>query len=162
MRLVSCVCILIAAASCLRGRAVESQKSSEAGKQTASSNTAVKADSADVLTVFLTGNELGALKPCGCSGGQLGGLERRPAVLNTAPAAKRVIVDTGSFTKTDGEQDQIKFQILIDALDMLGYDLVNLTEQDIEMAKTLALLERRDSGSESEKARADNKGLASG
>ncbi|MEA3227392.1 MAG: hypothetical protein U9Q07_15685, partial [Planctomycetota bacterium] len=30
---------------------------------------------ADKLSVFFTGDTLGKLKPCGCSGGQLGGLE---------------------------------------------------------------------------------------
>jgi hypothetical protein len=52
-----------------------------------------------------------------------------------------MVVATGSLIETDGEQDQIKFQILVDAFEMLGYDLVNLTEQDVEMVKTLALLE---------------------
>jgi len=95
----------------------------------------------DVLTVFLTGNELGALKPCGCSGGQLGGLDRRPAVFNSVPRQRRLIVDTGWFVEGDSEQDLIKFQIIIQALSRLDYDLVNLAEKDIEIAQNLGLLD---------------------
>jgi hypothetical protein len=95
----------------------------------------------DVLTVFLTGNELGALKPCGCSGGQLGGFDRRWAVLNSVPASKRLIVDTGSLVEGDTEQNIIKFNIIIKAFDLLNYDLVNLTEKDIEIAQDLGLLD---------------------
>jgi nitrate/TMAO reductase-like tetraheme cytochrome c subunit len=103
------------------------------------------APKADVLTVLLTGNELGALKPCGCSGGQLGGLDRRAAIFNSVPASKRLIIDTGSFVKTAGEQDIIKFNIIIQAYNLLGYDLVNLTEEDIETGATLGLLNGIDS-----------------
>ena len=95
---------------------------------------------ADVLTVFLTGNELGALKPCGCSGGQLGGLERRPSVFNTARKQKRLIIDTGDLVQTDGEQDLLKFNIIFEAFRLLGYDLVNLTRKDLETAQNLGLL----------------------
>ncbi|NIR67402.1 MAG: hypothetical protein GWN67_15445 [Phycisphaerae bacterium] len=94
-----------------------------------------------MVTVFLTGNELGVLKPCGCSGGQLGGLERRPAVFNSVPVNRRMIVDTGSFVKSDGEQDLIKFDILAQAFNLLGYDAVNLTEEDVKIADSLGLIE---------------------
>jgi len=97
-------------------------------------------DKTDELTIFLTGNELGALKPCGCSGGQLGGLERRWAVLNSAPKQKRLIVDTGSFVKSDSEQDLIKFNIITEAFRLLDYDVVNLSEKDIEICNNLGLL----------------------
>jgi len=95
----------------------------------------------DSLTVFLTGNELGALKPCGCSGGQLGGFDRRPAVLNTVPGQKRLIINTGSFVESDSEQNLIKYHIIIQALQFLDYDLVSLSEKDIEIGSNLGLLE---------------------
>jgi len=95
-----------------------------------------------VLTVFLTGNELGALQPCGCSGGQLGGFDRRSAVLNSVPAQGRLIVDTGSFVEGDSEQDLIKFfDVIVPAFDLLDYDLVILTEKDVEIVQSLGLLE---------------------
>ena len=95
----------------------------------------------DVLTVFLTGNELGALKPCGCSGGQLGGFDRRPAVFNSVPRQRRLIVDTGWFVEGNSEQDLIKFDIIIQAFSRLDYDLVNLAEKDIEIVENLGLLD---------------------
>ncbi len=92
------------------------------------------------LTVFFTGNELGELKPCGCSGGQLGGLSRRAVVFNRVSKHKRLIVDTGSLVKSQSEQDLIKFNIIIEAFRQLDYDLVNLSEKDIEIAQNLGLL----------------------
>jgi hypothetical protein len=95
----------------------------------------------DTLTVFFTGNVLGALKPCGCSGGQLGGFDRRPAILNAVPRQRKLIVDTGSFVKSDGEQDLIKYNIIMQALGLLDYDLVCLSEKDIEIGTNLGLLD---------------------
>jgi hypothetical protein len=99
------------------------------------------AQKADVITIFITGNELGVLKPCGCSGGQLGGLDRRPVILNSVPAKRRLIVDTGLLVESDGEQDIIKFNTIIQSFSLLGYDLVNLAEEDIAIAQNLGLLE---------------------
>jgi len=95
---------------------------------------------ADGFVVFLTGSELGALKPCGCSGGQLGGFDRRWAVLNSVPRQRKLIVDTGSLVESDSQQDLIKFSIIIQALGLLDYDLVNLTEKDLQIAQNLGLL----------------------
>lgn len=96
---------------------------------------------AEALTVFFTGNTLGALKPCGCSGGQLGGLERRRAILDTVPRQERLVVDTGSFVKSDGEQDLIKYNIIVQALQQLDYDAVVLSDKDIEIGMGLGQLD---------------------
>ncbi len=98
-------------------------------------------DPDEIGTVFFTGNGLGELKPCGCSGGQLGGLDRRAAVFNRVPRDKRLIVDTGSLVKSDSEQDLIKFNIMLQALKLLDYDLVSLSEKDIETGKNVGLLD---------------------
>jgi hypothetical protein len=90
---------------------------------------------AEALTVFFTGNVLGELKPCGCSGGQLGGLSRRAIIFDSVPKDKRLIVDTGSFVESQGEQDLIKYTIILQALKELDYDLVSLSEEDIETGK---------------------------
>lgn len=95
----------------------------------------------DTLTVFITGNTLGELKPCGCSGGQLGGFDRRPAVFNSVPAEQRLIMDTGSLVRSDAQQDLIKFNISIQALSILNYNVVNLTEKDVEISRNLGLLD---------------------
>jgi hypothetical protein len=94
----------------------------------------------ETLTVFFTGSTLGALKPCGCSGGQLGGLERRRAIFDTVPRQRRLLVDTGSFVKGEGEQDLIKYNIIAQALQLLNYDLAALSEKDIEIGGNLNLL----------------------
>ncbi len=98
-------------------------------------------DKSDELTIFFTGNELGALKPCGCFGGQLGGLDRRSVVFDTAPATKRLIIDIGSLVEADSEQNLIKFNIILQAFGLLEYNLVNLTEKDVEIAANMGLLD---------------------
>jgi hypothetical protein len=93
------------------------------------------------ITIFLTGNVLGTLKPCGCAAGQLGGFEKRPAILNKVPYDKKLLIDTGNILGDETEQDIIKFDIIIRAMAMLEYDLVNLTKDDIRIAEELGLLE---------------------
>lgn len=124
-RLVTCICVLTISVSCILAMSTASVKSG---------------CKPDVLVVFITGNELGALKPCGCSGGQLGGLDRRAAVFDSVPPSKRLIIDTGSLVETDSEQNLFKFHTIIEAFRLLDYDLVNLTERDIEIAQNLGLL----------------------
>jgi hypothetical protein len=96
------------------------------------------------LVLFFTGSELGALKPCGCSGGQLGGLSKRAAIFNAVPAQSRLILDSGDLVADDGEQDLIKFGVLFEAYQLLGYDVVHLTERDVEIGRSLGLLRGRD------------------
>lgn len=103
-----------------------------------------RAGNADEVSIFFTGSELGALKPCGCSGGQLGGLSKRTVVFNRAPAGRRLIVDTGTLVAGAGEQDLIKFRILFEAFRLLDYDLVHLTDEDVEIAGMLGLSAPRD------------------
>ncbi|MHC4069508.1 MAG: multiheme c-type cytochrome [Planctomycetota bacterium] len=96
-------------------------------------------DTNDSITIFITGNELGAMKPCGCSGGQLGGLDRRTAVFDSVAQTNRLIIDTGSLVETDSPQDLIKFNIIVQALGLLDYDLTSLSEKDSEIAKSLGM-----------------------
>ncbi len=93
------------------------------------------------LAVFFTGNELGSLRPCGCSGGQLGGIEKRAAIFNRVPASRRLIVATGGLVQNEREQDLMKFRILFEAFQLLSYDVANLTHQDYKMAGRLGVLE---------------------
>jgi hypothetical protein len=95
----------------------------------------------ELVTIFFTGNELGSMQPCGCSGGQLGGLDRRYAVLNAVGPQNRLIIDTGLLVSASTEQNLIKFNIIVQAFAQLGYDVVNLTEQDILIARQAGLLD---------------------
>jgi len=137
MRLATSICALTVGAACVLGSC--SAIFFQNGVPLAMSGKS--AHKTGVLTVFLTGNELGELQPCGCSGGQLGGLGRRSTVLNSVPASKRLIIDTGSFVEGDSEQDLIKFNIIIQAFNLLDYDLVNLNKKDAEIAEGLGLLD---------------------
>ena len=94
----------------------------------------------DVLTVFITGNELGTMKPCGCSGGQLGGFNRRGAVFKAVPKEARLVLDAGRLVRGEGEQDSIKFNVIMRALGLLGYDMANFTRKDVEVAQNLGLI----------------------
>lgn len=93
------------------------------------------------LTVFFSGNILGNLKPCGCTSGQLGGIERRGALFNKTDKNKRVIIDTGNLLAGKSEQDIIKLDIMFQAMEILEYDLVNLTKNELAIARDLAMLD---------------------
>ncbi|MHC4740289.1 MAG: multiheme c-type cytochrome [Planctomycetota bacterium] len=109
------------------------------GPASKGSDTAPEAND-EFLTVFITGNELGTMKPCGCSGGQLGGLIKRGEVFKAAQKARSVIIDAGGIVAGRSEQDFIKFNIIIRALGLLGYDMANLTAGDLEIALNLGLI----------------------
>ena len=63
MRLVTCICVLTTGVLSVLAMSAKSEH------KTAPfiCNKPQEGKLADVLTIFLTGNELGALKPCGCS-----------------------------------------------------------------------------------------------
>jgi len=93
----------------------------------------------DAFTIFLTGNVMSTLQPCGCSSGQLGGLDRRGAVLAAVPPERRLVIDTGNLLAGDGVQDMIKLGIIWQAMTILGYDVVNLTPADRAALANLGL-----------------------
>jgi len=118
------ICVLIVGLSCPSETARPTPPASQKG---------------DDLVLFLTGDELGSLRPCGCSGGQLGGLEKRPAVFNSVPASRRLVIDAGSLVADDGQQDLIKLRVIFEALGLLRYDLVCLTDRDQAIAEQVGL-----------------------
>lgn len=126
------ICVLAAGLSCPDGDA--------ARPQTATAARASLPSDRDQAALFFTGNTLGALKPCGCSGGQLGGLDKRPAVFDTVAKANRLVIDTGALVPTGGEQDVIKFRILFEAFGLLGYDVVHMAPQDMDVARNAGTL----------------------
>jgi hypothetical protein len=98
----------------------------------------------DEITLFFSGDELGALKPCGCSSGQLGGLEKRPAVFDETPASRRMTIETGDLVEGDGPEDLIKFRIFCQAFALIGYDVVHLAPHDVGIVESLGLLKDQD------------------
>ena len=93
------------------------------------------------LTVLLTGNLLSTLKPCGCTSEQLGGFDKRAAIIEQTPPDRTLLIDTGNLLADETEQDNIKLGIIFQALSLLEYDIVNLTEDDLRIARVLGLLE---------------------
>ncbi len=124
MRILVCILLLLSVGSCVP----------EGGGGVPLAG-GVENDIEETVTIFLTGNELGALKPCGCSGGQLGGIERRTAIFDSVASIRRMIVGTGNLVRGPGEQSRIKFEIFVEAFGLLGYDVVNLSAGDIEIAE---------------------------
>ncbi len=130
-RLVSLHCILLLWVVCF---SVNVQKKTSATPPDPSCQVAD-----NTATVFLTGNILSTLKPCGCSAEQLGGFERRAAVLQKARPDSRFVIDTGNLLIGQTDQDIIKFGIIVQAMSMLEYDLVNMAASDLKIAKDLGL-----------------------
>ncbi len=95
----------------------------------------------DTITVFLTGNLLSTLQPCGCSAGQLGGFSRRQAVLATVADDRKLVVDTGNLLRDQTPQDVLKFGIIFQALSILKYDVANLNADELSLATELGLVE---------------------
>lgn len=91
-------------------------------------------------TLFVTGCQLGSLRPCGCAGGQLGGLERLPGIFHQLPSERRFLLDIGWWTRTQAQQDLLKVQTLFRGLQLIGYDLVHLTGHDVQMAMSAGLI----------------------
>ncbi len=95
----------------------------------------------DTVTVFLTGNLLGTLQPCGCSAGQLGGFSRRQAVLATVADDRKIVADTGNFLRGDTQQDMLKLGIIFQALSILKYDVANLNPDEMALVSELGLID---------------------
>ena len=79
------------------------------------------------FTLFLTGNWDGQLGPCGCSERQLGGIDRRTHILNSAPASGRLLLDAGPLINSEGRQAQLKLETFLLSLQHLQYDAIALT-----------------------------------
>ncbi len=126
--------------------AVAAVLSCEREQPAVKTNPGASAVKAAAAAIFLTGDELGEMKPCGCSGGQLGGLDRRRAAWSDVVAESRMVLDTGRLVAGDGEQDMIKLSLIVEAYRMLGYDAVNLTAHDLERMRHQGLMDSAAAG----------------
>jgi len=134
MRPLICFCILFFLLVCVFGMSSEPAPKPQQIPEP-------KIEPADEITIFLTGNQLSRLKPCGCASGQLGGFDKRAAILKSTPAQQRLILDTGWFLTTYDEQDLIKFSTTFQALQMLDYDIINLNPAELDIANQTGLLQ---------------------
>ncbi|MCF6148123.1 MAG: hypothetical protein E3K37_05635 [Candidatus Kuenenia sp.] len=89
----------------------------------------------DRFVLFFSGEEQGALIPCGCFEGQLGGISRRDTLLNSYKKQGIFIiaVSTGDLIKSPGRQEEIKMGYLLNAMKEMDCLLHNLGEKDFEI-----------------------------
>lgn len=77
------------------------------------------------LALLITGEQWGYFEPCGCAGleNQKGGMSRRHTFLKQMRAQGWPVapLDVGGMIKRFGRQQEIKFQVSIDALRQMGY-----------------------------------------
>ncbi len=90
------------------------------------------------LVLFLTGQQMGYLEPCGCTGlaNQKGGMARRATLIQELREKRKwevLPVDVGSQIKRYGKQSEIKFQKTADGLRKMGYQAVALGADDLKL-----------------------------
>ncbi|MBM4085736.1 MAG: hypothetical protein FJ272_13180, partial [Planctomycetes bacterium] len=85
------------------------------------------------VDLYVSGDLLGDLEPCGCTSGQLGGLGRRVSYLRTALEAGRpaLILENGDLTAGFGAQERLKFDTALAALRLCRADAVNVGEREL-------------------------------
>jgi Cytochrome c554 and c-prime len=91
--------------------------------------------------LLISGEQDGYPDPCGCTDGQLGGLGRRcdfheKLLAKGWPVAK---IDLGNLVHLRGDsrggpkQEKIKFEVILQALEMMKYDAVALGPEDLKL-----------------------------
>jgi hypothetical protein len=90
------------------------------------------------VALFFTGQQLGYIEPCGCTGleNQKGGLARRHTLIRQLQDERSwpvVPLDVGSQVRRYGRQQEIKFQHTANALRTLGYRAVALGAEDLRL-----------------------------
>lgn len=95
------------------------------------------------LALIFTGNQDGYFEPCGCAGKERmkGGLSRRHSMIEQLREQgwPVVVMDLGGLIKGFGKQTEVKFQITVDALRRIGYDVINLGRNDLRLPAPLLL-----------------------
>ena len=90
------------------------------------------------LVFFLTGQQMGYIEPCGCTGlaNQKGGLARRATLLKELREKRGWSVlplDVGSQIKRYGKQSELKFERTAAALRKMGYQAVAFGADDLKL-----------------------------
>ncbi len=89
-------------------------------------------------TLFLTGQQLGYIEPCGCTGleNQKGGLNRRDTLLQSLRDRNFNVIplDVGNQEKRSGRQAHLKYMKSIEALRDLGYQAITFGLEDLKLA----------------------------
>jgi hypothetical protein len=95
------------------------------------------------LALVFTGNQDGYFEPCGCAGKERmkGGLSRRHTMVEQLrdQGWPVVVMDLGGLIKGFGKQTEVKFQITVDALRRIKYDVIHLGRNDLRLPAPLLL-----------------------
>lgn len=93
---------------------------------------------AETVTLFMSGGELGYLKPCGCSEGQVGGISRRDTLLTRfrEQGVSVIPIATGNFILDASRQSEIKADIGFFAMRDMGYIAYNVGQHDLQLGVT--------------------------
>lgn len=85
------------------------------------------------LSLFLTGETNGYLKPCGCVSFQLGGLSRFATHLKEQSKHRpnRLLLSNGQLFEGMGEQNEMEATVIAQVFQYLNYGVVNLTEREL-------------------------------
>ncbi len=83
---------------------------------------------------FIIGNDLGMLRPCGCSKPVLGGIARRGAffdALDQSVRASSVVVSVGNLIKEGGRQQELKVEAFLDSFKNMGTQVFFPGDKDL-------------------------------
>ncbi len=98
----------------------------------------------DAFVIFITGNWMGRMEPCGCSDMQLGGIDRRTHLLRAVDTSRRLLVEAGPVLAKQGRQQQLKLEAFLYSLKHLGYDAAGLTPYEMDVARNALDLKTED------------------
>ncbi|ASV75664.1 putative cytochrome c-554 [Thermogutta terrifontis] len=95
------------------------------------------------VALVFTGRQDGYFEPCGCAGKERmkGGLSRRHTMIRQLREQgwPLVVMDVGGLIKGFGKQTEVKFQVTVDALRVIGYEAINLGHNDLRLPAPLLL-----------------------
>ena len=91
------------------------------------------------VDVYVSGDLMGDLEPCGCTSGQLGGLGRRVSYLReiAAKGGPALVLDNGDITAGFGPQEPLKWQVALAAFRLCRVAAVNVGERDLYLGGPL-------------------------
>jgi len=88
------------------------------------------------FAIVLSGEQHGYMEPCGCSITQSGGLSRRADCFLQITKEKGwelTALDLGGLVRKDNEQNKLKFQVMLTALNELGYKAMALGTEELQL-----------------------------
>jgi len=88
----------------------------------------------NAVTLLVTGEQMGRLRPCGCTKETVGGLARRATLLRRLRqeiAADVLLLDNGGVVMETGRQQEIKYDITVAAMDAMEYDAAGVGFLDL-------------------------------